>query len=443
MRLPELFAAALLWQSATLVNIGASATPEHLRFERAVQISGNGSGVACATLDPTVLAHTASAAHNDLRLYRHYPGQLGQLEVPYLLTESGPEPVADATAAIDHLTRRGDTLFFDLLMPARAYSEVELHLLAHDFVGTVEVSGTDARGRRVALGSFGIFDLTTAGLGSWTVLPLAETASPVLHLALRLRTPDGRPLRAPALNLVAGATVPPSRERQTVYTPVSATTVLQQTGSDTMAILHVGAHVPIERVSFTLTPGFTGNFSREVIVRARPDRQPSAETEVIHAGDIQQVHLPSGDPGLNPIAVRVLDLDATLGATLTGSAIVRVLVENGTHPPLPLRSVTLAMRERRVCFLALAGALYTLRYGDPALAAPVYDDTALADATRAPLNARLGPENLNPEWAPRRDTRPFLDRHPELFWIAVLVCAGMMGGTGLHFVQHRGGGVHH
>lgn len=438
MKLLHPFAAALLWQSALLVNIGAVATPEHLRYQRAILLPRGTEGMACATLDASTLAHTASAAHNDLRIFRNYEGRSDQTEVPYLLTESGPEPVANADAVMEHLTRRGDAVEFDLLMPPRPYSEIQLHIHAFDFVGTVQVYGVDARGRREGLGSFGIFDLSQQGLGRWMLLPMAETSLPLLHIVVTLRAPDGVPIRDFPLSAFHGAAVPPSRERQTLYTPVASTTIFTQQGNATVGVIHVPAHVPVEEVRFTFPPDFQTSFARDVLLRARSDGEPLPDTETIDAGMLEDVSIPSGDPGLGPITVRQNTLDATLGATLASSATVRVLVDNGDHPPLPIREVSLEMRERKLCFLAMPGADYTLRYGDPALAAPLYDNTALLAATGTPVPAALGPERRNPQWRPRTDTRPLFDRHPELFWVLVLLCGGMMAGSALHFVQHQG-----
>lgn len=432
-------AAFLLWQSALLVNIGAVATPEHLRYQRAVLLPRDTEGLACVTLDVTVLAHTASAAHNDLRVFRGYPGRLEQAEVPYILTESGPEPVANAEATVEHLTRNGNALEFDLRMPPRAYSEVQLRIRAHDFVATAQVSGTDAHGRRSTLGSFGIFDLSREGLGHWTVLPMAETSLAVLHVRLTFRTPDGLPVRQPPFDAVGGASVPPSRERQTLYTPVATTNKVTRQGNATVAVLHVPAHVPVEEVRFTFAPTLHSNFARQVSIRARPDGEPLGDTELIDAGVLEEVNIPSGDPGLNPIHVDQNTLDATIGANLANSATVRVLVADRNQPPLPIRQVALEMRERKACFLAQPGAEYMLRYGDPVLAAPMYDNTALSAAKQPAVEAGLGLEQRNPHWVPRPDERPFFDRNPELFWLIVLVCGGMMAGSALHFVQHREG----
>ena len=439
MRFSGLLSLALLWQSVSLVNIGTVAAPEHLHFERALLAPATTAGPLCVDLDAQVLSHTASAAHNDIRVYLGYPGSRAQAETPYTLTESGPEPVNDAEIPVGNATRAGDTLHFDLHMPARPYTEVDLHLRLHDFVGTVLVSGAAEHGKPVGpanLGSFAIFDLSREGLGAWTALTLAETSTPVLHVTLRLRTPQGQPIRNPPLAILAGAAVPPSRERQTVYVPVISGGVVQQ-AANTVAVLHVPAHVPVERVRFGLKPGYEPNYYRRVMLRARTEGDPTAETEVMDAGAIQRVRWAPGDPGLNPIDVRDDSVDATTGATLAGKATVRVNVLNGPMPPLPIERVTLEMRERRVCVMARPGAVYTLRYGDPYLAAPVYDEAAFRGPSQPPVLAALGPERRNPEWRPRQDGRSYLDRHPEVFWLVVLLCGGSMGAMALHFVQHR------
>lgn len=438
-----LLLAALVWQTSLLVNIGSPADPEHLRFQRAVMLPP-GTGAAqevCAVLDATVLAH-AAAGGSDLRLYRTDPGSTLQAEVPYRLTESGPEPVDAATIRPANVTLKDGELHFDLNMPPRAYSELRLQLnpatLPGDFVGTVLVTATgDGASTRkpVSLGAFGIFDLPTEALGRWTTLLMAESTAPVLRLTLAFRTPAGRPLRNLPLSLIAAVAVPPSRERQTAYMPVATTTAFSQRGGALMATLHVPAHVPVEELHLTLTPGAHPNFARDVVLTARSNDDPFNEPEVLDAGLLQDVHLPSGDPRLNPIAVTETNFSSTLGATLASSATVEIAIANGSGPSPPLAAATLEMRERRLCFTAAPGFAYALRYDDPALVAPFYADPP--QVTSAFLTATLGPQIRNPGWTPRRDTRPFFDRHPELFWVLVLLSAGMMGGTALQFVQHR------
>ncbi len=439
MRLPVLAGLALLSQSALLVNIGGLARPEHMRYQRAVQLPSDRSGVACVALDAQVLAHTASAAHNDLRLFR--TGANGSVsEVPYTLTESGPEPVADATATPENTAVHGNELAFDLRMPARLYSEVRLRLDLRDFVATATVEGRDGRGKRASLGSVPVFDLSAAHDGRWTSLLLAESNWPELHIVLAVRTPEGKPLLGLTPGMVQGAAVPPSRTRQTQFVPVVETRRVEQRGTMSAAVLRVPAHVPVERVAFTFQPGFEGNFSREVTVSARADGAPVMDTEATDAGAIAHVSLASGDPRLYPIALREDAVNATLGATLVRPATVLVAVHNEGLPPLPIRSVALEMRERKLCFPVEPGGSYTLRYGDAALPEPRYDEGAMAipaQVVDAHLEPILGPEEKNPHFVQRHDTRPLLRRHPEIFWLLLLVCGGTMGGTALQYVQQR------
>jgi hypothetical protein len=435
MRVPRAALAAVIWQTPLLVNIGAVARPENLRFQREVRVLSAGSGVACATLDATVFAHTSSAAHNDLRLFRRLPGET-EAEIPYTLTESGPEPVADVAAAVEHVSVAGNTVSFDLRMPARPYSEVRLGLGLRNFVATATVEGRDRQGQQKDLGSVAVFDLSAQHLGRWTSLLLGESSWPVLHVVLAVRTPAGEPRSDLNAGLVQGAEVPPSRLRQTRYVPTESTERLEQRGFLTVALLRVPAHVPVERVAFSFAPGFSDSFSREVTVSARADGEPITSTEALDAGALAHVSLASGDPRLYPIALREDALDATMGATLRKPATVLVAVNNDGRKPLPIQQVTLEMRERKVCFFADREGRYTLRYGDAALQAPVYDESSI-HVPAEPILADLGPESVNPGYQPRRDVRPFLKKHPELFWLVVLLSGGMMGGTALHHVQHR------
>ena len=443
-----LLLAALFWQTALLVNIGAPADPEYLRFQRAVVLPSlvGGDHAVCAVLDAVAFAH-AAAGGTDLRLYR---GSAPGAEVPYLLTESGPEPVDAVTIRPENIALSNGELHFDLPMPPRAYSELRLQLnpgdLSQDFVGTVLVTAKSVRAGEGAgvpasldtFGNFGIFDLHHAGLGRWTTLLLAESTAPVLHLTLALRTVAGQPVANLPITLVEGVAVPPSRERQTAYSPVAGTAHFSQRGGAMVATLHVPAHVPVEELHLALQPGPHPNFAADVVLTARSDDDPFHEPETLDAGLLQQMHLPSGDPRLHPIDVEETNFPSTLGATLASAATIQVAVANGTGSPPPIASATLEMRERRLCFTASPGASYTLRYGDPALVAPFYADAPRGTATA--LAATLGPQTRNPHWTKRRDTRPFFDRHPELFWILVMTCTGMMGGTALQFVQYRAEG---
>lgn len=434
-----LIAAAFLWQAGVLDAPGPAADPAHLRWQRAILLPTAAAGQACASLDAPVYAHSANAAANDLRLFAN-TGSPTALEVPFILNESEPQPVDSETASVRNLGARGGNIVFDLEMPHRAYSEVDLQLNAQNFLATATISGSDGRGGpATSLGSFTVFDLTQQRLGRSTALPLVESNFAELHITLQMNTLDGHALASPNPAIVTGASVPPSRQAQTLYATVARTTRIATDGHRSVARFDVPAHVPVERVAFEVAPSFAGNFLREVAISAATHGagvEPTAP-EIIN-GEISRVTRAASLPEVPALHHEALAVDATLGSTLNNAATITVAVDNGDDPALPIAAVDLQMRRRAICFDATPGYAYTLRYGDAALHAPVYDYARLFQPAVKPVAATLGPEQENPAFTPRADQRPYTERHPELMWIALLVVVLALGVTALQSVKRQG-----
>ena len=412
-----LVAAALLLQMAA--GSGPSAEPRHLRYERAVAVSENVTN--CAVLDAEVLAHAASRSADDLRLFA------GDVETPFALTENSPQPAENEEAKVLNLGTRGDAVVFDLAMPSRAYSEVDLDLNAKDFVATAEVTSGETH-----LGTFTLFDLSKQSLSRSTALALSETTLSTLHVALRFSSPEGKALTLPA-SVVRGANVPPSREAQTLYTTVAETSALKQDNNVTVATLNVPAHVPVERVTFLLDPAYKSEFYRAVKIRAG-----AGEGHEEFDGEIERVDRAAAIGSAPRMHEERLSLDAMVSANLREAADVHVAVSNGNDAPLPIRAVKLEMRQRRICFAATTGKAYMLRYGDEALRAPVYDYARLFDGAVKPQTATLGAERLNASFVARADTRPYSERHPELLWIVLIAVVAVLGVTAVNSMKHKG-----
>ncbi len=426
---------AMALAAALLLQASPRSAPETQpwRYRRALQLSPTASGEACAVLDATVFAHAAGRAANDLRVFRESPTPA---EVPFTLNESEAQPEDLQTATTLHAKASHESLAFDLAMPPRRYTMVDLQLAAKDFVGTATVTGSDGRGGPPSsLGVFTLFDLSAEHLARSTALPLQDADLPLLHIVLRLRNLSGRAIElSPAL--VQGAELPPSREAQTLYTTVASTTTLVQEGTWTVATFHVPAHVPIERVSFGLDPAFHGEFRRGVTVSGNLGSPDAIGAGEVVDGDIWRVARPARASGTPAIHAEKLGVDAVLASNLRGPAVVTVAVEGAAGRPL--RSVALEMRQRTVCFSAAPGQTYTLRYGDATLAAPVY---AVADSTAAStLVATLGPEVENPRFVATQERPRYPARHPELLWIGLLAAAVALGSTARHHFRHR---AHH
>ena len=435
---PVLLSLLFLWQTAPQ----PAAPLSHFRYRRALTLSPSPPGPlavqACATLDADVFAHAAPSL-KDLRLYS------GTAEIPYATTVSEPLQQDSDDARILNLRTRNGHIDFDLEMPHRPYTSVILDLAARDYIAKATVSGSANPGGRnsVPLGTFTLFDLTSQHLSHSTTIPLSESTFPYLHVELAFVPAPvpapGTAFSSASLNDIAAvksASVPPSREAQSLYTTTQQATPSLQPGNESIASFNLAARVPVERIDFTLPPGYKGDFSRAVKIDARgipgngsdgseaqqgPDgttTDPLKFEEV--TGSILRVHRSEAGRDLS---AEILSVPVAIGSNMQQPALVEVHIENGTNSPLPL-SVALQMRQRRICFdPASATAPLTLYYGDPSLdaPAPVEDGARLYQPTSAPRVASFGPEIRNAGFTDASPPRKLAQR-PVLRWIALLGC---------------------
>ncbi len=402
----------LVWQAAGDGSI-VTANPHYFRYQRTV--TAPSAGQTCAVLDATTYAH-AGASLKDLRIYP--AGAPEAREVPYAITLSEPVQPDSETATVLNLGQRGRAIVFALAMPPRPYTDVVLNLNGRDFLATAVVSGmnTPNSASSTRLGEFTLFDLSSQHLSHSTTMHLQESSFPYLQVELTVSGASADHPFKPTPQMVLGATVPPSREAQSLFTLTAETQTITQRGRQTIASLPLPERVPVERVSFELDPEFKANFSRDVLISARPEGTPSNFGESL-SGTILRVHLTRGG---REIRQQQLSVPATLGANLQGAATVEVMVNNGDDAPLPIKAVRLDMRERRLCFDAAGAGNYTIYYGDNELNAPVYDYARIFAVSRQANITPLGPEQPNPAYTPRPDTRAVTERHPDLVWIALL-----------------------
>jgi Protein of unknown function (DUF3999) len=420
---PLLLFALLLWQSAP---VPVSTNQQYLRFQRTITVPAPGQ--SCAVIDPQLFPH-AGPSLKDLRLF-----QSGQ-PIPYAITLSEPQQPDSDTAQIRNLGLRNRNIVFDVEMPARPYTDAILDLAGQDFLATATVSGTrdPNYANQTHLGDFTLFDLTSQHLSRSTTLHLQETNLPYLHIELSLAsapnteistaTPQhlsSQHLSSQMLNnpevllkIVKGVTVPPSREAQSIYTTAARTTTITQNHQLSVATFNLPERIPIERVSFDIAPTYKANFSRDVHISDHPADSPAESL----TGTILRVNLTQAG---REIRQQQLSVPATLGSNMQSSAIVSVMVDNGDDHPLPITAVRLETRQREICFEAPSTQPLTLFYGDPALTAPVYDYDRLFTQSAAFHTAQLGPEQFNPAYHSRPDTRPITERNPHLLWIVLL-----------------------
>jgi hypothetical protein len=417
--------AILLWQAAATPWV-QTADPHYLRYERSVSLSTT-PGQTCAVIDASVFTH-AAASLKDIRLYQGIAQQRPQ-EVPYAITLSEPIQPDSAPARILNLGTRNGSTVFDLQMPTRTYTEVTLNLAGQDYVATATVSGSNTPGAAdtTSLGQFTLFDLTSQHLSHSTTLHLQESSFPYLHIALTSVRASSKQGTLLTPQTVLGATVPPSRDAQSLYTTAAETTAITQHGRQSIATFSLPQRVPVERITFDVAPSFKANFSRDVHLYDRPEGTSAFSGENV-SGTIQRVHLVQMG---REIRQEQLSIPATIGSNLQSPATVEVVIENGDDPPLPITAIRLEMRQRNLCFDATTQPL-TLFYGDPTLATPQYDYARLFSPTAHTSLAQLGPEQFNPAYRPRPDTRPLTERHPDLLWIALLISVCSLAFVAIH-----------
>jgi len=407
---PALLALLLFWQTAAPAPKAAIDSQQYSRYQRTIALP-DGAGQTCAVIDAQMFPHAAPSL-KDVRLYQ------GAQEIPYAITLSEPAQPDSTAARVLNLGVRGHSIVFDLAMPDRPYTEVDLDLRGQDYLATAVVTGLDSpqSSKATDLGDFTLFDLTTQHLSHSTALHLQESSFPYLHIVLTASpAPGARGFTATPL-MVKGATVPPSREAQSLYTVAAETTAITQKTRQSIAAFALPERVPVEQVSFVLAPDFKANFSRDVHISDRPRGTPKTAAETID-GTILRVHLTQAG---REIRQQQLSVPAILGANLQGAASVEVAIDNGDDIPLRIAAVRLEMRQRKLCFSAPTAQPVTLFYGDDGLTTPQYDYARLFSATAKTKVAQLGPEQLNPIYRSRPDTRALTERYPDILWIALL-----------------------
>ncbi len=425
-------------KAAMVLLAVAAATPEvqYFRYERAIvpvaaaRAAPPATAQECVPLDAGLYARAAPGLA-DVRLYRGTGSQ--SQETPYAIYEA--EPVAAQTreiAALNVGSRGGETVF-DAAMPEGKYSDVDVDVKAENFLATVSVSGRQAEtgAAETKLGVYTIFDLTSQKLGRSTVLHLPESDFRYLHFAI------AGPVKPED---VAGVTVERMSQGRQPYVTVAETGNVVQKGHESTVQFTLPAHVPVDRIEFV--PGAQpANFSRAVTVKVAPAAvREMTEDEVPRTaegyGSVLRVH---GTHDGRRIDEERLAIDAPYVDFSDAGTLWTVTIDNGDDAPLDLRAVRLEMAERKLCFDAVAGASYTLMYGDAALAAPRYDYATLFTPDTNAAQATPGPEQANPEYTARPDARPFTEKHPGLLWAALILVVLVLGGVALRTAKDTPG----
>ncbi len=403
----------------------AVATPQqrYFRYERPLAAPLAQNGQACVVLDEQVFAHSERDLA-DVRVYRD------GTETAYAVnTASAAEYVPQLIHPLNAGVRSGHTVF-DAEMPEAPYSDLDLNITAHNFIATVTVSGNRTDDARAAtkLGDYTIFDFSRERLGRSTVLHLPLSNFAVLHFSI---TGGIAPDDVTGISAMKGA-----REKAR-FIAVAETAQATEKDRGTVFTVTLPAHVPVDRVVFA-PDAEPAQFSRPVSITvedAKPPKEPNSLGlySVAGGGNLLRIH--SVHNGR-----RIDEENLAMPAPHVygdGDKKWTIRVENGDDAPIHFKQVRLEMRERQLCFDAVAGASYALFYGDSALSAPRYDYATLFALQDNAQQALLGPEKENLSYSPRPDKRPFTDKHPSLLWAALLAVIVVLGLIALRSVKRQ------
>jgi Protein of unknown function (DUF3999) len=403
-----------------LLIAAESSSVQYFRYDRPVLNIPTQEQQACLTLEPTTFAH-AGPRLSSLRLYN------ANRETPYAINYAAP--AQSPTKRINPLNAglRSGATSFDAAMPEGSYSNLVLQIDAKDFIATVHVSGSQTQSGSpvTSLGSYTVFDFTRQRLGRSTVLHLSQSDFRYLHFRI-----DG-PIHPDQITGLSTGRLPATEPQ---YVTVLTSTSIQQKNRDSVIEFTVPANVPVDRILFK--PGAQPvNFSRDVTITIAPAaaHQPTDAEEqpppTISSGNLLRIHRTQNG---RKIDEEHLSLEAPYFATAFAStsdtpAKWTTAIHNEDDAPIELQSVSLQMIARNLCFASQPGASYKLYYGDAALNTPHYDYAQLFSLEKDAAHPTLGPEELNPQYQSRPDTRPFTEKHPALLWIALIAAILLLG----------------
>ena len=336
----------------------------------------------------------------DLRLFD------GNLQVPYALTiERGGVSSAETEARILNLGSVGGQTEFDIdAGGVPEYDHVRLQLETKNFVSSASVMGKDAPGPHpgTALGSSTLYDFSNENLGSNFALKLRPVSFRYLHVRIsgNVRPQD-----------VKGATVSNLQEQKARWTNVGSCTAPQNRGRLTVISCYVAPTVPVDRLQFQIDPQQV-NFRRTVSIT-------EAQAMQVTGGEVSRVRITRGGT-----TVTSEDLAIEVDGRAAGN--FNVTIDNADNPPLNVSSVQPLSIERRVYLDPQAASALKLYYGDPRLAAPVYDYAKFFHADASAARAEPGPGSPNPAYTGRPDERPWSERHKAILWIAMLLAVAVL-----------------
>jgi hypothetical protein len=322
-------------------------------------------------------------------------------QVPWRFAPEEVAPLEPRQVTVLNVGRRGGAAvaLLDLGPNPGIHDRVELEIPDSDFVGRVEVSGSNSRrGPFTQLSTTGIYDVGGAQ-------PARSTAAVYPQSDFRYLQ-----LRAVGVVAITGASVPAIRAAGPDFLPREPDAVdVEQRDGTTLLTADLGYRkIPVDEITIVST---TELYDRQVTIEG----SNNGVTKVILA---------------QARVFRFPDSLETAIPVVAAHRYLYVTIDNGDDAPLDGLELEARARSRAVYLAEGFEPPYRLLYGNRALGAPSYD---FAEAPTGSLDlesaaeATLGPEALNSDFEPPEDTRSFVERNPELITAALAVAAAVLG----------------
>lgn len=381
-------------------------------YEANTAYFSRGRGVAISSPDRqnyvVVDADVWKYARPDLADVRLYDGQA---QVPYALIEqSGGSSTQVSPAKILNLGEVAGRTEFDLDVGGLAeYDRVRLTIDASNFINKAQIQGRKAPHDRSSteLGSSTLYDFTTEGLGSNSVLQFPISSFPYLHVRLA-------PGIAPSQ--VKIAFVSDVAETKTVWTDAGTCTPVPGAPKQSAFACTLSDGVPLERITFELSENAV-NFNRTVVVSDEKGNE-------VGRGTIRRVRI-------SRAGQLVVSESLAVDLNLRSANRITVAIENGDDAPLPVAQVHLLSVERRIYFDPKGKSALELYYGDAKLEAPSYDYGKFFQPSPDVAVAQAAPGAANSQFTGRPDDRPWSERHSGVMWAAMVIAVVLLGGLAL------------
>jgi hypothetical protein len=293
---------------------------------------------------------------------------------------------------------RAAVALLDLGPNPGVHDRVELGVHGSNFVGRVEVSGSDSRrGPFTRLSTTGIYDVRGAQ-------PARSTTGVYPPSDFRYLS-----VRAVGVEAIIGAAVPVGdAPRPELLTRDVESVRIAQRDRTTVVTADLGfRNIPVDEITISSS---TDLYDRPVTIAGSNGGDP---VELVYGR-----------------VFRFPDSVATSIPVTANHRWLYVTIENGDDPPLEELRIEARARSRAVYLADGFEPPYRLLYGNASLGAPSYDFAEAPPSSvdlDAASEATLGREAVNPEFEPPEDTRSFVERNPELITAALAIAAAVLG----------------